>query len=145
MNILELYNYQELKKSGFTYEYYENPSHYEKGMAFLYKGKEWVYGGRCLERSDKLPEEIQNGVWLPDESYLLQWLTENDFVFSIKYDSLYRIEATDEITETKYRANGANLTQALSYLITNICKKKLRQYDIKVIERYDILDDTNST
>ncbi len=141
MNIIELYLYQELKKSGFTYKYYENPSHYEKGMAFLYEGKEWIYGGRCLESCYQLPKEIQEGIWLPDESYLLQWLTENDFVFLIKYDTLYRVEATDEITKSQYRAKGANLSQALAYLITNICKKNIRHYDTKEIERYEIIDD----
>lgn len=141
MDILEIYNYQELKKSGFTYKYYENPSHYEKGMAFLYKGKEWVYGGKVIEKNNQLPVEVQEGIWLPDESYLLRWLAENDFTFFIKYDSLYRVEATDEITQAQYRAKGANLSQALAYLITKICKKNLRVYDEKQIERFEIIDD----
>lgn len=141
MDILELYNYQELKKSGFTYKYYENPSHYEKGMAFLYKGKEWIYGEKVIEKNKQFPVEVQEGIWLPDESYLLRWLEENDFTFFIKYDSLYRVEATDEITQAQYRAKGANLSQALAYLITKICKKNLRVYDEKQIERFEIIDD----
>lgn len=141
MNILEIYNYQELKKSGFTYKFYENPSHYEKGMAFFYKGKEWVYGGKVIEQNKQFPVEVQEGIWLPDESYLLRWLEENDFTFFIKYDSLYRVEAIDEITQAQYRANGANLSQALAYLITKICKKKLRLYDEKQIERFEIIED----
>ncbi len=141
MDILEVYNYQELKKSGFTYKYYENPAHYEKGMAFLYKGKEWVYGGKVIEKNKQFPVEVQEGIWLPDESYLLRWLEENDFTFFIKYDSLYRVEATDEITQAQYRANGANLSQALAYLITKIYKKGLRLYDTKQIERFEIMED----
>lgn len=141
MNILETYNYQELKRSGFTYKYYENPSHYEKGMAFLYNGKEWVYGGKVYEKTDCLPVEVREGIWLPDESYLLRWLEENDFTFLIKYDTLYRVKATDEITKVQYRANGANLSQALAYLITKIYNKDLRAYDTKQIERFEIIDD----
>lgn len=141
MNILEEYNYQELKKSGFTYKFYEDIAHYEKGMAFLYEGREWVYGGRVLEKNEPLPVEIRNGTWLPDESYLLQWLGENDFTFQIRYDSLYRVEATDEITQAQYRTKGANLSQALASLITKIYKKGLRTYDDKQIERYEILED----
>lgn len=140
MNILEEYIYQELKKSGFTYKFYEDTSHYEKGMTFLYEGREWVYGGSVLEKNELLPVEIRNGTWLPDESYLLQWLVENDFTFQIRYDSLYRVNATDEITQAQYRANGANLSQALAYLITEIYKKGLRVYDEKQIERYEILE-----
>ena len=141
MNILENYNYQELKKSGFTYKFYENPSHYEKGMAFFYKGKEWVYGGKVIEQNKQFPVEVQEGIWLPDESYLLRWLEENDFTFFIKYDSLYRVEAIDEITQAQYRANGANLSQALAYLITKIYKKGQRLYDNKQIERFEIIED----
>lgn len=141
MDILEVYNYQELKKSGFTYKYYENPSHYEKGMAFFYKGKEWVYGGKVIEQNKQFPVEVQEGIWLPDESYLLRWLEENDFTFFIKYDSLYRVEAIDEITQAQYRANGANLSQALAYLITKIYKKGQRLYDNKQIERFEIIED----
>lgn len=141
MNILEIYNYQELKKSGFTYKFYENPSHYEKGMAFFYKGKEWVYGGKVIEQNKQFPVEVQEGIWLPDESYLLRWLEENDFTFFIKYDSLYRVEAIDEITQAQYRANGANLSQALAYLITKIYKKGQRLYDNKQIERFEIIED----
>lgn len=141
MNILENYNYQELKKSGFTYKFYEDSSHYEKGMTFLYKDKVWVYGGRVYEKDESLPIEIQKGIWLPDESYFLHWLEENDFTFLIKYDTLYRVEATDEINQAKYRANGANLSQALAYLITKIYKRGLRLYDTKQIDRFEVLDD----
>lgn len=141
MNILELYIYQELKKSGFTYKYYEDPSNYVKGMSFLYNGKVWIFGGKFYGKRGELPEEIKNGIWLPDESYFLSWLEENDFSFLIKYDTLYRVEATDLLTSAQYRANGANLSQALAYLITNICKKSIRPYDTKEIERYEIIDD----
>lgn len=141
MNILEYWNYQQLKKSGFTYKHYQNPDNYQKGMAFWYKGKEWVYGGNVLSDNEDLPEEIKNGIWLPDESYFLEWLSENAFQFTIKYDQIYRIEATDSITNEHYRGKGADLSQALAYLITSICKKNVREYDNNEIDRYQILDE----
>lgn len=132
---------KELYAAGFTYKYYQEPLNYQKGMTFWYNEKEWVFGGNVLDSKSPLPDEIKNGIWLPDADYFLLWLTENDFVFTIEYNSLYRVEATDTLTNFKYRAKGANLSQALAYLIINIYRKKIRTYDNKEIMRYDLIDE----
>ena len=143
MNVT-VYVASELFSLGFTYNFYQNNP--QKGMIYHYNNAEWIIGGSC--DSDFTQEDlkiIKEGVWLPSVDYLLEWLTDNDFVFAIvNTNGFYEIDCVDAITKTKYHTSTPTLDYSLSVIIKKILKKKEREFDTKVKESYAIIEEDNT-
>lgn len=143
MNVT-VYVASELFSLGFTYNFYQNNP--QKGMIYHYNNAEWIIGGSC--DSDFTQEDlkiIKEGVWLPSVNYLLEWLTDNDFVFAIvNTNGFYEIDCVDAITKTKYHTSTPTLDYSLSVIIKKILKKKEREFDTKVKESYAIIEEDNT-
>ena len=110
---------------------------------YHYNNAEWIIGGSC--DSDFTQEDlkiIKEGVWLPSVDYLLEWLTDNDFVFAIvNTNGFYEIDCVDAVTKTKYHTSTPTLDYSLSVIIKKILKRKEREFDTKVKESYVIEED----
>ncbi len=123
MNIT-IFEAQELYALGFSYRHYQNNFH--KGMVYCYEGAEWVIGGNVNEDISNTDLKIINeGLWLPSEMHLVEWLIDNDFVFSIvNIDNFFEFRCKDSITGTEYHTKVPTLELALATVIKKILKKK---------------------
>ena len=104
-----------------------------KGMVYYYDNNEWVIGGNANEPITDFQEKIvKNGIWLPSENHLIEWLLDNDFTFSIvNNDGFFEINCLDSITGTKYSAKVPTLEFAIAAIIKKILKKHEREFDLK--------------
>ena len=122
---------QELYDLGFSYRHYKE--HISKGMVYYYDNNEWVIGGNANEPITDFQEKIvKNGIWLPSENHLIEWLLDNDFTFSIvNNDGFFEVNCLDSITGTKYSAKLPTLEFAIAAIIKKILKKHEREFDLK--------------
>lgn len=131
----------ELFSLGFTYKFYQNNP--VKGMMYYYNDTEWIIGGSC--EGDLTQEDlkvVKGGVWLPSVDHLLEWLVDNEFVFSIvNTNGFYEIDCVDSLTKTKYHTVTPTLDYSLAVIVKKILKKKEREFDIKEKESYSIIED----
>ena len=130
MNIT-IFDAQELYALGFSYRHYQN--HFHKGMVYYYEGAEWVIGGNADEDiSNSDMKIIHEGIWLPSEMHLIEWLVNNDFVFHIvNTDHFFEFKCKDSITGTEYSTKVPTLEVASATVIKKILKKKERTFDTK--------------
>ena len=122
---------KELYSLGFSYRHYQMNIH--KGMVYYYEEAEWVIGGNVDAELSQLDKKIaQEGIWLPSEMHLVEWLVDNGFVFSIvNIDSFFEMKCKDSFTGTDYYSKVPTLDLALETVIKKILKKKERIFDVK--------------
>lgn len=131
MNVTNLVA-EELYALGFTFKHYQE--NFYKGEVYYYNDAEWVIGGRTDEDifSDFDLTIMKNGLWLPSESHLIEWLQDNDFVFAIiNNDGFFEIQCKDIVTLTEYNTKTPTLEYSLAALIKKILKKREREFDVK--------------
>ncbi len=130
MNITS-FEAKELYSLGFSFRHYQN--HFHKGMVYLYGESEWVIGGNVDGDMSVVDKEIINkGLWLPSEMHLIEWLLDNEFVFSIiNIDGFFDFTCKDSITKTEYHTKVPTLELALVTIIKKILKKRERMFDYK--------------
>ena len=128
MNITS-FEAKELYSLGFSFCHYQKNSH--KGMVYLYGGSEWVIGGNVDDDISVFDKEIiKKGLWLPSEMHLIEWLLDNEFVFSIvNVDGFFDFTCKDSMTNTKYHTKVPTLELALVTVIKKILKKGERTFD----------------
>lgn len=121
----------ELYALGFSYRHYHD--HPQKGMVYYYDGSEWVIGGDSEAPLTEFEKNIvENGVWLPSEIQLIEWLLDNDFIFSIvNTDGFFDVVCKDTVTQIQYKSKMPTLDYTISAIIRKILKKKERKFDTK--------------
>ncbi len=96
-----------------------------------YNNEEWCAGGKILHRINKeiffaneilVSDQIyEEGLYLPNDSDLMDWLENNDFTFEIKSkNGMYKVVAW-ESEKNKFRGGGT-FTAALRNVIIKILK-----------------------
>jgi len=104
-------------------------------MVYYHNNSEWVLGGDLSARLTEFDMEIvKNGIWLPSEVHLIEWLMENDFIFRIIHDNpdmRVTIHCEDAITGAVFSPTVSSLADALACLIIKILKKRERPFDTK--------------
>lgn len=130
---------RELYDLGFTYRHYAE--HPQKGMVYFYENAEWVIGGNVDDPLDEYDYfVILNGIWLPSEMHLLEWLSDNDFVYAIvNTDGFVDATCKDSLTQTQYQSKTPTLDVALAAIIKKILKKHEREFDTKE-KRYGVIE-----
>lgn len=130
MNIT-IFTAEELYAMGFSFKHYSENVH--RGMVYYYNDEEWIIGGRCdADFTDDDMKIISDGIWLPSQEHLLEWLEDNDFVYSIvNTDGFYDVDCKDSHTNTLYHSKTPTLEVALASIIKKILKKKERTFDYK--------------
>jgi hypothetical protein len=120
---------KELYNLGFSYKHYEQNIH--KGMVYYYHNYEWVIGGNMDEEvSDADRKIVAEGIWLPSEIHLIEWITDNDFIFSlVNQDGFFELRCKDSICGTEYYTKVPTLELAFAIIIKKILKKKERPFD----------------
>lgn len=120
---------KELYDLGFSYKHYER--NVQKGMVFYYNCCEWVIGGNMDEKISEIDKKVvERGIWLPSESHLIEWLTDNGFIFSlVNQDGFFELRCKDSISETEYYTKVPTLEFAFATVIKKILKKKERPFD----------------
>ena len=120
---------KQLYELGFTYQYYEN--NIETGMVFSDGETEYIIGGdpaKSISNTDM--EKIKDFIWLPSVGHLIEWLKENDFIFTISCENVFfDIRCQDIITQREYHTKVPTLDYALAVIIKKILKKKERDFD----------------
>lgn len=119
---------RELYDRGFTYRHYQ--AHPHRGMVFFYQGMEWIIGGSADAPPQLTDVIIADGLWLPSESHLMEWLSDNGFVYAIvNTDGFFDVTCRDSLTQTEYHAKTTTLEVALAAVIKKILKKHERPLD----------------
>ncbi len=138
---------EELNSSGFSYKHYKENPH--KGMVFYYENEEWIIGGQSDgDFSDEELKIINNGIWLPSQVHLMEWLEDNDFVYAIvNNDGFYEVICKDIHTNTQFQTKMPTLSYTLAKTIKKILKKHEREFDTKeklfgTIIEYDTVDNS---
>ena len=131
---------QELKAVGFSFPTYEH--FLNLGMTYYYQGNEYVIGGSLTSEFTEIEKIIaREGCWLPTAEQLLEWfaLVEIDIYIQLDApDQCYHITATDCVTGMEYSTKGRTLALSLAMLIRKFCKKGLRPYIPKEVQRLKI-------
>ena len=129
MDYITLTTLQKLKEAGFSYPEYEH--FLNSGMLYHYQGDEYLIGGFAggqFTRQDV--EAARYGIWLPEASQLLSWLTHTGFRVTItnEPEPFYQVQATDTVTGSVYDGKDLTLANALAVTIRKICKSAQRPY-----------------
>ena len=122
---------RELYDCGFTYRHYTEHPH--RGMVYDYSGREVVLGGDVNEPlSPQEREMAARGMWLPSAVHLMEWLWDNDFVFSVvNTDGFFDVTCRDTVTDTLYQSQTPTLAVSLAAVVRKILKKQERPFDTK--------------
>lgn len=130
MNYITKETVEKLKSVGFSYPDYAHMEN--QGMVFWHEGVEYIVGGYCdRELSEEAKTAVGEGLWLPDEQQLMQWLQYNAFDVTVQWSHAEwycHIRAMDCENQTTYEASGPDLVDALVKLIYKICKSNKRSY-----------------
>ena len=131
---------QQLKAVGFSFPTYEH--FLNLGMTYYYQGNEYIIGGNLTsEFTEKDKIVAREGCWLPTAEQLLEWfaLVEIDVYIQLDAsDRCYCITATDFSTGMQASNKGRTLALSLAMLIQKFCKKGLRPYIPKGVQRLKI-------
>lgn len=127
---ISLQTMQKMKSVGFSYPEYEHFLNF--GMCYYYNGSEyWIGGAAECEFTERDRLVARDGIWLPDELQLYEWLQKNKFDISVDWsadDGYFHLRATDKINGHQYSAGGIDLSNSLAKLIYKICKSQRRDY-----------------
>lgn len=130
MDNISLNTTLKLKSVGFSYPEYEH--FLNIGMCYYYLDSEYLIGGSCSGNFSSMDAEVAcNGIWLPNESQLLEWLRKTEFDVTINWnsdDKYFNLCAIDRINGQQYVAGGIDLPNGLAKVIYKICKSHRRAY-----------------
>lgn len=124
---------QKLKKSGFTFEKYEQTL--ELGRAYYFNHDYYVIGGEAAlvdkigyTRNDQM---VAAGCWLPSDSHLWYWLQLNHIDVTLNWnhkEEVFHVCGIDCTNGKTYQGTNIDLLYALFKLVYKICKSGTHKF-----------------